>query len=159
MRLVGNDEQYFVFDAPGTIVNAYGHQWEVMKGQHLECDMHKDFIPDEIKAGRIVRVTPKDEEADAKREAEVDEQKKAPKMQAGADPAEIDEDGFSMDAETVFGTGSMDLLRVRLEKLKPKAKIVEFVAKRYNIKLSDRLSKEQLVDEAITIVQTALGDT
>jgi hypothetical protein len=141
------------------MVSAYGHQWEVMQGQILECDMHKDFIPDEIAAGRIVRVKARGEEAEVERQAEVDEQKKAPKMQAGADPNEVDEDGFSMDAETVFGTGSLDLLRVRLEKLKPKAKICEFVSKRYNIKLSDRLSKEQLVDEALTIVSTALGDT
>lgn len=159
VRMVGNDEQYFVFDPPGSKVMAYGHQWDVMEGQHLECDMHKDFVDNEVKAGRVVRVKPKDVEKEAQRDAEVAEQKKAPRMQAGADPSEIDEDGFSMDAETVFGTGSIELLQVRLEKLKPKSKIVDFVAKRYNIKLADRLTKEQLVDEAIEIVKTALGDT
>jgi hypothetical protein len=160
VRLVGNDDEYFVFDAPGSGVSAYGHKWTVMEGQYLETDMHRDFVDAEIAAGRIIRVKEKalDPEAEAKRQAEIDEQKKDPKMQAGADPSEVDDDGFSMDSETVFGVGSIDLLKVRLEKLKPKSKIADFVAKRFNIKLSDRQPKPDLIQEAIEIVQTALGE-
>jgi hypothetical protein len=159
VRLVGNDEKYFVFDAPGTIVPVYGHNFTVMEGQVLECDMHKDFVDNEVAAGRVVRINVESEKkSDADRQAEIDTQKENAKMLAGVDPSEIDEDGFSMDAETIFGVGSIDLLRVRLGKLKPKSKIIDFVSRRFNIKLAARLSKDDLVEEAIAIVQTALGD-
>jgi len=159
VRLVGSDEKYFVFDKPGTIVPVYGHNFTVMEGQILECDMHKDFVDTEIAAGRVIRINVNAEKKSEKeRQDEVDSQKKEAMMIAGVDPSEVDEDGFSMDAETTFGVGSIDLLRVRLGMLKPKSKIIDFVSRRFNIKLAARLSKDDLVEQAIAIVQTALGD-
>ena len=161
VRLVGGKEtpkgKPMHFQKPGTIITAFGHDFTVQPNLELEADMHMDYVPQEVAAGRVFIVN-----QDSEKKHQITKEKatpsiEEPKMTIGADPSEVDDDGFSMDMETYFGTGSIDMLKRRLEKL-VKEKVIEFIATRFNIKLSQGMKKEKMVEEAIMIVKAAKGD-
>ena len=141
VRLVGGKQtpdgkQRMHYQLPGVQIPVYGHMFIVQDDLELEMDMHRDFVPGEIAAGRIIIVDKASEQRNEKdREAEATKAAADPKLTVGADPAQVDADGFSMDMMTYFGTGSIELLKVRLEKLRPKSKIIDFINSRYNIRL------------------------
>ena len=122
---------------PGQFITAFGHRFEIQPNGDAVCDMHKDFIPTEVKARRVEVIEPGE-----------------------ANPAEIvpELEGFTMDVSDYFGTGSVNALEKELSKLR-KDLLREFVLTRFSIEIPTNIPNKDIVNQIKNLCERAKGNT
>ena len=124
----------YVVGAPGTPFTAYGHQFIIQQNGDAVASIHKDFIENEVKAGRIIVL-----------EENIKEKQTA---------AQSDElSGFTMDIGTYFGAGDLEKLHKKVTILRKEA-MQGFANSRLNLELPDTLSRNKMVMEIMNTVNS-----
>ena len=121
---------------PGEILNCYGHKWIVQPDGTAIADIHVDFHAVEVKSGRYMIL--EDEP-----ETESEPENKSYKSLLS---------GLTMDIKTYYGCKNIGSLRIKLGYLK-KDIINDFAKLRLNITLPDSMSKIEMINEIVNIVE------
>lgn len=126
-----------VVGRPGEIVIAFGHKFEIQPNGDAVCDMHKDFIPTEVKARRVEVIEP-----------------------GNARPNEIipELSGFTMDVADYFGKGNIDRLMNELARLR-KDLLQEFVLSRFSIEIPSNIANHDILKQIRNLCERATGKT
>lgn len=122
-----------VIARPGQTVRAFGHDFVMQPNGDVVCDMHKDFIPTEVAAGRIEVIEP----GPPKRQEVVPELTR-----------------FSMEISDFYGTGSIDKLRTELSRLR-KELLQEFADTRFSVDIPDSVANNKILDQIIDLTKRA----
>lgn len=109
---------------PGQIVMCWGHQFIIQPNGDAIAMIHKDFIKDEVAAGRYVVI-------------EDDEKKTLAKEHKSQ---------FGTELGNYFGAGSLDKLIQEISKLDITG-ISEFSKENFSITLPPSMSKEEMLSE------------
>jgi hypothetical protein len=117
----------------GDTVRAFGHDFVMQPNGDVVCDMHKDFIPTEVAAGRVEVIEP-----GKPRKDEI--------------VPELEE--FSFDPEDYFGTGSEDALKQRLTR-KRKDLIQEFASTRLNVDIPESVANSKMIKQIGILAKAA----
>jgi hypothetical protein len=121
-----------VVAAPGEIITAFGHKFEMQPNGECHCDMHRDFIPTEVGAGRVEVIEP-----------------------GTPQPEEVPElVQFTMEISDFYGTGSLEKLRTELTKCR-KELLQEFASTRLQVDLPDTQPNNKMLKQIARLVQTA----
>ena len=119
---------------PGEILNCYGHKWIVQPDGTAIADIHVDFHAVEVKSGRYMVLED---------EPESEPENKSYKSLLS---------GLTMDIKTYYGCKNIGSLRIKLGYLK-KDIINDFAKLRLNITLPDSMSKIEMINEIVNIVE------
>jgi hypothetical protein len=109
---------------PGQIVMCWGHQFIIQPNGDAIAMIHRDFIKDEVAAGRYVVI-------------EDDKKKTLPKEHKSQ---------FGTEIGNYFGAGSLDKLMQEISKLDITG-ISEFSKEKFSITLPPSMSKKEMLSE------------
>jgi hypothetical protein len=118
---------------PGQIVTAFGHKFVMQRNGDVVCDMHKDFIPTEVAAGRVEVIEPGPPKKD-----EI-----VPELMQ-----------FSMEVSDFYGIGDADKLQTALSKLR-KELLQEFASTRLSVDLPGSIPNDRMIKQISDLVQRA----
>jgi hypothetical protein len=122
----------YVTGAPGTVFTAYGHKFIIQANGDAVGSIHKDFVENEVKSGRLILLK--------------DNIKEKPVA------TQSDElSGFTMDIGTYFGAGDLEKLHKKVTILRKEA-MQGFANSRLNLELPDTLSRNKMVVEIMSVV-------
>lgn len=118
---------------PGQIVTAFGHKFVMQPSGDVLCDMHRDFVPTEVAAGRIEVVEP----------GPPKKQEIVPELMQ-----------FSMEVSDFYGVGDVDKLATALSKLR-KELLQEFASTRLSVDLPNSIPNDRMIRQIMDLVKRA----
>ena len=134
--------------APGNPITIYGHLFTIQPNGEAHCDMHKDFVEAELKAGRIALVDT--ERSQPSYLSEHPENNLTPSFPKLA--------GFTWDIGNYFGAGDLKKLIRKVEILN-KNEMIEFARIKLSIELPPTMTNKDIVEEIKNTVEQKHGVT
>lgn len=124
---------------PGSIIRLWGFDFKIYPGKKLCVKMDNDFVPHEVKAGHVREMT---SPPPGVVEKFVPEQKEV--------HVQISKEPFTMDFEDYYGSGSLDKLISKLERVTV-PEIKSFAKKRFDVTFPINAKKVDILDEIRTL--------